>query len=273
MIDFMVDSSKCTSCMSCVNDCLARIIEMDDNKIPFVATANEGKCVGCQHCLTICPEAAVSVLGKRPEDSVPASLMADYTQTDALIRNRRSVRKFRDKDIDTDKLDKIIKAAANAPTGKNSRKVLLTLTNSAEDTAKIKEMFITRIEKMLSDGTIPDKYKMFGDKVALYRKGKDVIFRNAPHIMIASCPKSVSTGIADGLIALTYAELAAYTLGVGVTWAGNMMFMYDFCADLFHKLGVPEDHNVCYVIYFGESALKYPRGAQRDEIALNVVKL
>lgn len=273
MIDFIVDKSKCTSCMSCVRDCFAKIIEVDDNKIPFVAPANEAKCVGCQHCLTICPTGAVSVLGKKSEDSVPASLMADYTQIDALIRNRRSVRKFKAQDISPDKLDKIIKAAANAPTGKNSRKVMLTISDKAADTEKIKEMFVSHIEQLIAEDKLPAKYKMFTDKVALYRKGKDVIFRNAPHLMIASCPAGSSTAPADGLIALSYAELAAYTLGIGVTWAGNMMFMYDFCPDLFNKLGIPDDHVVSYVLYFGESALKYSRGAQRDEIRLNMVRL
>lgn len=273
MINFTVDRNKCTSCMLCVGDCLARIIEPDKDKIPFVAAENEAKCIGCQHCLAICPTGAVSVLGKKPQNSISAAKMTDYSGLDALIRNRRSVRKFSDKDIDKEKLDKILKAAANAPTGKNSRKVLITVTETREQTEKLKDMFIARIEEMAENGTLPEKYKMFNDKIALYKKGKDVIFRGTPHIMIASCPKSVSTGTADGLIALSYAELAAYTLGVGVTWAGNLMFMYDFCPELFEKLGIPKDHKVSYAFYFGEAAVKYPRGVQRDEIAVNRVQL
>ncbi|MGE4317446.1 MAG: nitroreductase family protein [Deferribacterales bacterium] len=268
MIDFKVDQQKCTSCGACVNDCPAMIIEMD-GKLPVIREENESKCYKCQHCMTVCPTAAVSILGFQPENSVPDSMKASYEQFDALARNRRTVRKFKKGNVAKDKIDKIIKAAANAPTGKNARQVMLTLLDDEKQMDAFKELLISKIEKADAEGRLTGPMAAFATRAKLFRAGKDFIFRNAPHMMLATCPKSAPTPAADPFIALSYAELAAYTLNVGVIWGGFVMYLFDLFPETAQELGVPEDHMVAYVLLFGESGQKYFRGAQRDDITLN----
>lgn len=267
MLDFKVDSTKCTACTACVQDCPAMIIEMGDDS-PFIKEENEKKCYQCQHCVAVCPEACLSILGVDPETCVSASEMATTDQLDALIRNRRTVRRFRG-EVSADKHKKMIEAAANAPTGKNARQVLLTVIDNEADMDKFRNLLVSKIEKADAEGKLQGAYAAFATRAKLYRDGKDFIFRKAPHLMLATCPKDAPTPNADGFIALSYAELMAYTLGVGVIWAGFVMYLFDLFPETAQEIGVPENHLICYALLYGDGGVKYPRGVKRDGIAIN----
>jgi ferredoxin len=73
MLNFSVREDRCDRCGLCVSDCTARIIEEDADKLPFVSAENAENCLQCQHCLAICPTAAISVFGLNPDDSLPVS--------------------------------------------------------------------------------------------------------------------------------------------------------------------------------------------------------
>lgn len=265
MLDLKINS-KCTSCGACASDCPAMIIEMGKDGLPFISEANEKKCYQCQHCLAICPTAALSILGKKPEDSVPAFMSPTTEQVDALIRNRRSVRRFRKDDVSDVRMEQIIKAAANAPTGKNDRNVRLSIVRTREQMNKVTDLIISKIEEADQQGLLADGKTIFAVLAKHFRNGNDIIFRNAPHMMIATTPKTSPTPLADGFIALAYAELMAHTLNVGVVWAGFVSQIFATFPELLTELGVPEDHVFSYVLLLGNSALKYPRGVQRDDI-------
>lgn len=272
MLNFIVSESKCTSCRACVADCPAMIIELED-KIPFIKPENEKKCYKCQHCLAICPTAAVSILGVDPETCVSPDKAADFEQVDALIRTRRSVRKFKNRDVDAETLDKIAKAAANAPTGKNDHQVQLVVVDNREQMDKFKEMVISAIEKADKEGRLDEHSAIFAVMARHFRNGKDIIFRGAPHIMFSVTPKSAPTPLADGFIALSYAELAAGSLNVGTVWAGFVMWLVAAFPEILTNIGIGEDMQVAYALLFGEPAIKYHRGVKRDEIIVRKVKL
>lgn len=271
MLDFKVDSSKCTLCAACALDCPAMIIEMGDSA-PFIKEENEKKCYKCQHCVAVCPESCLSILGVDPYTCVPAEKSATAEQFDALIRSRRTVRRFSG-ETPAEKQRKIIEAAANAPTGKNARQVMLTVIDNAADMNGFKELFIRKIEEADKAGKLQGAYAAFATRAKLYRDGKDFIFRGAPHFMLATCPKDAPTPQADCFIALSYAELMAHTLDVGVIWAGFVMYLFELFPEASQEIGVPENHIVCYGLLYGESGVKYARGVKRDDIALNRPKL
>ena len=59
-IQFQIDQKKCIRCGECVNECPVNILVIGDS-VPFIADGRNGDCIGCQHCLAVCPEGAVSV--------------------------------------------------------------------------------------------------------------------------------------------------------------------------------------------------------------------
>ena len=62
-----IDKENCIHCGLCIKDCVVSIIEFDDEKIPQYKHGNENACVGCQHCMAICPTGALSFGGKSPK--------------------------------------------------------------------------------------------------------------------------------------------------------------------------------------------------------------
>ena len=126
-LQFTIDQELCNQCGACVDDCPFHIIELAPD-YPALNPARAHHCIRCQHCLAVCPTGALSILGLRPEDSLPLpeSLPA-ADRVAALIRGRRSIRSFRPEPLDPHQIDHLLRTVANAPTGKNSRQCLFTL--------------------------------------------------------------------------------------------------------------------------------------------------
>ena len=72
-IGFKVDEEKCIHCGLCVKDCIVKILALNENKIPQTITEREKNCTKCQHCLSICPTGALTILDKNPENSQEAT--------------------------------------------------------------------------------------------------------------------------------------------------------------------------------------------------------
>jgi hypothetical protein len=96
-------------------------------------------------------------------------------------------------------------------------------------------------------------------------QGHDPIFRKAPHLLIASAANHVPCREADVFIALSYFELLANSAGIGTTWCGlGKWVLADLAPYVLHKLGVPVNHDVVYLMLFGKPDVTYHRTAQRD---------
>ena len=129
MLSFSINHNKCTRCGQCVQDCLVRIIEIDDG-YPAIVPEKECSCLECQHCLAVCPTGAVSILGKQAEDSVTlAGNLASPEKIETLMKGRRSVRQYRDENIPPELIQRLLDVACHAPTGVNFRQVLFTVVD------------------------------------------------------------------------------------------------------------------------------------------------
>ena len=118
MLNFTVNHLTCTRCGQCVADCPARIIALTDAGIPAIAPENEATCYRCQHCLAICPTAAVSILGLNPAESRPlAGNFPAPEQLETLIKGRRSVRRYREENLEPELLQHLLEVAWRAPPG------------------------------------------------------------------------------------------------------------------------------------------------------------
>lgn len=270
MIDFKIDGEKCIKCGLCVKDCPVRIIEMTDD-VPYIREGKETNCMKCQHCLAVCPTGALSILGIEPEECISAELSASPEAMDALIRNRRTVRQFKKKDVDSDKLEKLFRTASNAPTGKNSRTVQLYVIDNNKDMDAFREKVISHLEKLDAEGKLADGWEFFSTVAKAYRKGSDILFRGAPHLVVATLPEDGPCPDADGIITLSYMELMASSMGLGALWLGFLAYIFKLAPELKELLNIPEGHKVAYPMLIGEPSVKYHRGVVRDDMTVNKV--
>ncbi|WP_321532141.1 nitroreductase family protein [uncultured Desulfuromonas sp.] len=266
MPKFIVDKGTCSQCGLCAKDCVANIIDLDSGW-PRIPKEKEMACLKCQHCLAICPTAAVSILGKSPSHStLLQGAFPDPDQLEILIKGRRSVRHYTDENIESGLLQRLLDVACQAPTGENTRQVQLSVIDDKHMMDKFRQHTYDVIEKLANEGKLPEQRKVFANFVYLWRKKKiDVLFRGAPHLLVASVPRNMCSPVHDCVIALSYFELFAQSLGVGTVWDGLVRYAIDeLLPGARTKLGIPEEHLIGAAMAFGYPAVHYQRTVEND---------
>lgn len=261
MIAFSVDTSTCLSCGACVKDCVGQALTMHNG---YPAMSREENCIGCQHCLAVCPVGAVSVLGRTPADCLPleGALPGPDTMT-ALVRGRRSCRQYRQEDVDRATLDQLFTAAQYAPTGVNARKLWICTLDTLTSLQAFREEVYVRLAELDAAGAIPDdrRAQVFRAAPRLWReKQVDVLFRTAPHCVIVANAKDAPCPTQDPIIYLSYFELLAQSWGLGTTWCGLLYWCITlFLPDVMQRLGMPDGYELSYCMLYGKPAVHYPR--------------
>ncbi len=263
MFDFKVDETRCIQCGECEADCPVRIIDLAEG-LPRISATRQPLCIGCLHCLAVCPTAALSILGKDP-DSSAAIMPPSPDALENLMKSRRSVRRYRPEAVDRAVLDRLMDIVAHAPTGKNQRRVRFTLVDDPEVMERIRVLTMEGIRKAVDEDSLPEGMGYFAKFLTAYEQGRDIIFRGAPHMFIASAPGDSTSPEADPFIALTWFELMANSLGLGAVWCGYARWaLQDVVPEMGRRLGIPDDHRSMYVIMFGYPEVRYARTVQRD---------
>jgi len=272
MIQFRINEERCIQCGECVADCPAGIIAMDG----YPKITDAARCYRCQHCLAVCPTGAISVLGKDPEVStVLAGNFPDPGKLATLIKGRRAVRRYVDRDLSPALIDELLEIAWYAPTGVNNQAVLFTVVREAKIMAQLREEVMTGLAKLKEAGKLPEGFvgQYMGMAVKGWQEeGRDIIFRGAPHLLLTSAPKNSPCPVQDAHIALATFQLIAHARGVGTVWDGLFMMAMALLPDLGGRLGIPEDHLLGYAMVFGEPAVEYHRTVQRGPALVNVVR-
>ncbi|MBF0569298.1 MAG: nitroreductase family protein [Candidatus Omnitrophica bacterium] len=274
MLNFKVDQKLCVKCGQCVKMCPASVIDLVDG-YPLVTTEKEPGCFRCQHCFTGCQPGAISILGLGLKASRPLDrpfLDADAFET--FIKGRRSIRAYQDEDLDPALIKRLLDVAWHAPSAKNDRKVRFTLIDKKEKLAQFRERIIEELSVLAKENKLPPGYEVFGYFAQLWRQKKiDVIFRGAPHLLIASAPKKSIAPLPDCFIALSYFDLFAPSVGVGTVWSGLAKWVIDdILPQTKEFLEIPRDHVIGYCMVFGKPAVKFARTAQRGQANVHIVK-
>ncbi|HWR01411.1 MAG TPA: nitroreductase family protein [Chlorobaculum sp.] len=267
MIEFELNREICAQCGDCAGDCPARIIVMEGDGFPAIIAEKESTCYRCQHCLAICPKGAISILGFRPENS--RLLKGGYPEPDkleTLIKGRRSVRRFVAENLKPELLQHLLDVAWHAPTGVNSRQVRFTVLDDMAKVARLRDEVMAGLVRLQNDRMLPKGFEYFSNFITIWEKHKvDLIFRDAPHMLITSAPKNDACPKEDSMIALAYFELFAQSNGVGTLWDGLAKWAIDgLLPETRQLLGIPEEHLLGYVMMFGKPAVHYTRTVQHS---------
>lgn len=251
-----VDKMKCTRDSLCVQECPMGIITINGSSFPEEIEEAEKHCVKCGHCVAVCPHGALSLEGIRTEDCTPIQkeLHLSVAQVEQLIKSRRSIRKYHDKQIEQEKLEKLLDIARYAPTGRNSQLVEWVVINSREEVKKLAGATIEFMKGLIAaKHPLSERYQL-GGMIKEWDEGVDRIFRSAPALVVAHGPKEYGLAKVDCTIALSYLDLAATALGLGTCWAGFFMIASNESKFVQNHLSLPEG-NVCV----GGLMIGYPK--------------
>ncbi len=271
-LNFIVDESKCIHCGLCEQDCNPKIIKLNADKIPTIKKEDEKHCMKCQHCLAICPVGAISILNKNPLNSAECNNFPSEDHILNLIQSRKSYRKYRQKNLSQEKLLKIKNMLKYAPTGRNCHNLHFSIIDDIEVMERFRNRTNNKIKKVLMSSCSNIITKKFARYKNAFLNGNDIIFRNAPHMIVVSAPPTASCADQDGIIALSYLELYAQSMGIGTLWCGLAQACLKAYPELCEFLEIPEGHRPIYAMLFGETDLKYTRTVQPDNYQITSVK-
>lgn len=267
-----IDEEKCIHCAKCVKDCVAGNLELNEQKIPQWTKDGENRCIKCQHCFAICPTGALSILNKNPQDA-DSILEFDDENILNLIKSRRSIRYYKQQNIDSTKRNKLKDMLKWTPTGCNFHELHFSIIDDIEVMNDFRNTVNSRIIKSLKIKPINKLLNKFSKYRDAFINGEDVIFRNAPHMIVVSTPISAPCANIDPIIALSYFELYAHSLNIGTLWCGFATICFTLFPDLCEYIKVPDGYKVSYVMLFGDKDVNYQRTTLPEDFEIESIKI
>lgn len=268
----IINAEKCVHCGLCIQDCIASCLKFDDNKTPEFRPNGEKFCIKCQHCFAICPTGALSILDKNPDESELVLEKYNFDEVLNLMKSRRSFRHYKKENLDKKTLEKLKNMLNFVPTGVNNH----SLHFSFIDEIEVMDEFRATVNSKLVHALTKTPLKIIAKKFERYKnailRGDDVLFRGAPHLVVVATPIDAPCAEIDPVIALSYFELYAQSLGVATLWCGLAEFCLKMFPELSEQLGIPENYKASYVMLFGPAKIKYSRSTQPEPFSMVSVK-
>lgn len=260
-----IDQSKCKRDGFCVRECPAVIIRLPEERYPEIVEGGEAGCIRCGHCVAVCPHGALdhADVPVQLSPEIRDALRIDAAQAEQFLRSRRSVRVFKDKPVEKEKIQKLIEVARYAPTGGNSQMIEWVVITDKSHLKKIAGLTAEWVREVAKDPKVVAAAPYLPMVVAAWDAGFDSVLRNAPAIVAASAHGAVMTGQVDTTIALTYLNLMAPALGLGTCWAGFLQGALMGSPSLKAEVGIPADHPYHYPLMVGYNNAKYYRLPER----------
>ncbi len=266
-----IDDKKCIKCHACVRDCIVHVLRPDENGTPAVPPDEERFCLNCQHCLAVCPTSAIECNGASPENCAPIGSLPSTNEMINLIHQRRSIRQYKDIEVSQEAMQALIDSLAWSPTGCNVHNLFFTVVRNKSNMDYFRSKMSRVLKFLIRMGIMRLVYPNFWRYMDEIMNGKDVIFRNAPHMVVAASPDDAPCKEADPWIALSYFDLLAQSFGVGTCWSGFAVHTFKWLPSLRKRLGIPRGYTVHAVLLFGYPSVEYKRQTAPRQFQINVI--
>jgi nitroreductase/NAD-dependent dihydropyrimidine dehydrogenase PreA subunit len=260
-----VEKTKCTRCGACAAVCPGSLILIGHDG---PEERNMRACLACGHCVAVCPVEALDNLHAPLAGQVSLEGYTSPTPEAAatFLRSRRSIRQYREEQVPREVLLQILDTARFASTGGNSQGLSYLVMSDREKLRRVSSATIDWMEEEIYRATPAAEY-FSGIVRGARQTGKDVILRDAPHLIVALCDAEFPRGQENAHFAFAYAELIAPTLGVGTCWAG----LFQRCAIAGYRpvldiLDIPDHKKVAGGLMAGYPKHKYHRLVDRNSL-------
>ena len=270
MSNIEFNKEKCIKCGACAKDCMTYSIDFDEEGYPKYAVGGEERSISCQHCFAICPTGAITFKGRNPEEaSIPNLGNPDDVLN--LIKSRRSIRQYEQEEVSQELLQKIKDMLPHIPTGCNFDSLYFSIIESKSVMDKIRSYTYTKLLKLISNKFTAKYAGKFVRYKEAFENGEDIIFRNAPHMIVVSSAVHAPCANVDPIIALSYIELYANSLGLGTCWCGFAQACFKILPKLSSVVKIPDGYKPSYVMLLGKPAVKYHRTTLPDEFPIAII--
>lgn len=218
-------------------------------------------CIGCGHCVAICPTGALSHSSLDPSQciGVDKKLLPGPGQIEHLLKYRRSTRRFKRKSPDRSVLEQAITMAGYGPTGHNRQSVKWQVVTRPEDLKRLTGLTTDWMKHMLDQMPDAPHAPVFREAIQAWDQGKDLVLHDAPILVIVHSRIQTGTEPTDAAIALAYFDLAAFSLGLGSCWAGLFTMAAKLWEPLKQFLELPKGHQLHAAMLTGYPKFEFQR--------------
>ena len=167
---------------------------------------------------------------------VEADIQIEVNPVLSCIMARRSIRQYLDKPVEHEKLEVIVRAGINAPSGVNRQPWIVRVV---ED------------QKLIAD--VNEVYKKANPEQVKRDKNFKNMFRNAPNLICVCTPANGGGELDAGLLGENM-MLAAQSMGLGTCCLGGPVRWLNSNADakfFLDRLDIPEDYKLNYILAIG----------------------
>jgi glutathione peroxidase-family protein len=187
---------------------------------------------------------------------IETDVRIELNPTLSTIMARRSVRKYLDKCVEHDKLEMIVRAGINAPSGVNRQPWIVCVVENQQLIADVTEV-----------------YKQ--ENAEQVKRDKDFknMFRNAPNLICVCTPANGDGDLDAGLLGENM-MLAAQSMGLGTCCLGGPVRFLNSNAKakfFLERLNIPADYRLNYIIAIGYPD-EQPEAKPRDASKVKYIK-
>ncbi len=210
----------------------------------------------------ISPSSSFHVMALRryePKDNISDIEVDIQTEMNPVLSNimaRRSIRNYLDKPVEHEKLEMIVRAGINAPSGSNRQPWIIRVVEDQKLIADVTEVF----------------KQANGEQVKRDKNFKNM-FRNAPNIICVCTPANGGGELDAGLFGENI-MLAAQSMGLGTCCLGGpvrFLTSNEKCKFFLDRLDIPADYKLNYIIAIGYPN-EQPDAKPRDASKVKFIK-
>ena len=188
--------------------------------------------------------------------NIEADMQMELNPVLSTIMARRSVRKYLDTPVEHEKLEVIVRAGINAPSGMNRQPWVVRVVENQELISKVTEV-----------------YKQ--ENAEQVKRDKDFknMFRNAPNLICVCTPATGGGELDAGLLGENI-MLAAQSMGLGTCCLGGpvrFLLANEKAKFFLDSLDIPNDYKLNYIIAIGYPD-EQPEAKPRDASKVKYIK-
>lgn len=244
-----IDREKCIGCGLCEKDCVAHNMALEDGK----ARVRAQDCILCGHCTAVCPKAAVAISGYGEKPVPDQGVRLDPESLLEVIRCRRTIRQFQDREIPESVLAQVLEAGRMTHTAKNMQDVSFIVLD--KEKAKIEQMAVRLFRRL------KPLAGLFSPLARRSQIGDHFFFFHAPIVIVIAAKAPI-----NGALAAQNMEFVAEANGLGVLFSGFFTTAAGASGRIRKALDVPSGKKAVTTLVLGYPAVRYQRSAQREAL-------
>lgn len=283
-MEYHGEEDTCTGCGTCVEVCAHAVLELVDKR-PRFKSGEEKECIRCGHCIMVCPNGSARHSELAPDGfyDLPKSPISPEDAS-AFLQARRSCRVFKKQKVPHEMLERLIEIASTAPMGFPPHTTEFLVFDTPEKVREIVPYLDSRYAKLGQNLSSPIgrqfvrwivgapmmhtlRTHVIPVTLRAHRfweqEKRDRYLCDAPAMLVLHGYKFSTSYLENALIALTYASLAAHTLGLGSTISGLVPPIINRSPELRRRYGISAGNEVIGALMLGYPKYRFKRGMRR----------